>query len=107
LIGWEVHRDGKVYVNPYLAYSASNVFPYLRSFVRSSATETPLNQAMDMFMGVRSQILDPKEAASDARMFEDGRLRQARKELKEERKNLTPESYQKRVADYRELLGII
>jgi hypothetical protein len=107
LIGWEAHRDGKVYVNPYLAYSAVSVFPYLRRFVTHDWSETPLNQAMDMILNVRTQYLDPKEAASDAKMFEDNTLRRIRKELREERRNLEPESYQKRLADYRELMKII
>jgi hypothetical protein len=112
LIGWEVHRDGKVYINPYLAYTNAIVFPFLNRFTKNTGggvagTENPLNQAMDLFMAVRTEVLDPKEAASELKMFEDRELREIRKELKEARKNLQPESYEKVKDDYRELMRVI
>jgi hypothetical protein len=114
LIGWEVHRDGKVYINPYLAYTNANVFPFLNRFIKNAGggpgiagTETPLNMAMDLLLSVRTEILDPKEAASELRMFEDMELREIRKELKEARRKLQPESYEKVKEDYRELLRVI
>lgn len=107
LVGWEVGRNGKVYINPYLAYSSANVFPFVRAFVKSAATDSPLDAAMQFVFRVGVNKLDPKESSEMQKFLEDRELKDARKELKEASLRRAPDSYAKAKEDYRELMRII
>jgi hypothetical protein len=63
-LGWETSStDGKVYINPYLAYGLSTAIPSLNQVLRANDPERhPYEKVLDTFFGIGTQKVDLQQS---------------------------------------------
>ncbi len=108
-IGWEVYRNPKtgketVFVNPYFAYTMTNVLPSMRQFIRLGDSNTAWEFALDAIGGIAKKEVDLKQKqAFDIRGLKEEE-KQLRIQLDAIRRRANPSDFEEKQEQYQKLI---